>query len=172
MILASFCESPIYINLFFANCLRPAQCFVPNLQVRVLVSEVSDKFSFETFQYGALSFSFSDLSSAEFFFPSNVSQYSLIMTSTILLSLSGLIFIFASASNCKQSFKIFSKISSHPVRPQSTYIRPCRHAVSCCFSGNRCHSYFMTPIKLMHHQLTVIVLLSQIQDSSKQANLM
>ena len=55
-ILGSVCENPTCINLSFANCLRPAQCFISNGYVRVLVSEISDKFSFETFQYGALSF--------------------------------------------------------------------------------------------------------------------
>ena len=94
------------------------------------------------------------------------------MTSTILFNLCGFIFIFASASFCKHSFKIFSKISSHPAR--STCIRPCRH-VGCRHPltlDNRGHNHFTTPIKLTYHQLTVIVPLSQIQDSSKQANSM
>ena len=112
------------ISLSFANCLRPAQCFVSNLYVRVLVSEVSDKFSFETFQYGALSFLFSDLSSAELFHQmlTNIPSS---MTSTILLSLSRSIFIFCVILQIK--FKIFSKIPQTRTGPKhvDTSLPPC-----------------------------------------------
>ena len=143
------------INLSFANCLRPAQCFVSNLYVRVLVSGVCDKLSFETFQYGILRF----FLESKIYVQQNSSFRQMFtnipssMTFTILLGLSRFIFIFASASFCKQSFKIFSKISSHPDRPRSTCIRTCRH-VGCCYPltfDNRGHNYLTTPIKLTYH---------------------
>ena len=72
------------------------------------------------------------------------------MVSTVLLNLSG--FIFASASFCKQRIKIFSKTSSHPDRAES-------------------RAYVLAAMLVaVNHHLTVIVPLSQIQDSSKQAN--
>ena len=82
---------------------RPAQCFVCKLYVRVIVSEVSDKFSFETFQYCALSF-FSQINLQQnFSFHQMLTNISSFMTFTILLSLSRFIFIFVSESVLKSS---------------------------------------------------------------------
>ena len=90
------------------------------------------------------------------------------MTSTILLSLSIFIFIFASASFCKQSFKVFNKISRTGRKHVHMSLPPCWLLLSFDSRSGRGHNYFTTPIR--YHKLTVIVPLSQIQDSSKLAN--
>ena len=89
----------------------------------VLVSKVSCKFSFVTFNMApllGLSFSFSDLIShqiltnipAHFYDFHNISKYSRFIS------------IFASVLFCKQSFKTVIKISSHPEHVHAS-LPPC-----------------------------------------------
>ena len=88
----------------------------------VLVSEVSCKFSFVTFNMApllGLSFSFSDLISHQIL--TNIPSS---MTSTIFLSICRFISIFTSLLFCKQSFKTVIKISLHPEHVH-TSLPPC-----------------------------------------------
>ena len=88
----------------------------------VLVSEVSCKFSFVTFDMApllGLSFSFSDLISHQIL--TNIPSS---MTSTIFLSICRFISIFASVLFCKQIFKTVIKISSTP-EARAYILPPC-----------------------------------------------
>ena len=88
----------------------------------VLVSEVSCKFSFVTFNMApllGLSFSFSDSISHQIL--TNIPPS---MISTIFLSICRFISIFASVLFCKQSFKTVIKISSHQEHVH-TSLPPC-----------------------------------------------
>ena len=75
------------------------------------------------------------------------------MTSAILLSLSSFIFIFASASFCKQSFKIFSNISSHPDWSEA-------HAYVLLTLDNRGHNY----LKCIYIEIFEKFLLADMKD--------
>ena len=97
----------------------------------VLVSEVSSKFSFVTFNMApllGLSFSFSDLIysalSRSLFFHKILTNIPSSMTFTIFLSISRFVSIFVFVLFCKQSFKTVIKISSHPEHVH-TSLPPC-----------------------------------------------
>ena len=104
----------------------------------ILCLKSAVKFSFVMFNMApllGLSFSFSDLISSALsrtlFFNQILTNISSSMTSTIFLSISRFITIFASELFCKQSFKTVIKISSHPEHG----IRPCRMLVAVTFDS-------------------------------------
>ena len=110
-----------------------------------------------------LAFFFSDLiSSAELFLPGFLFYQTLTnipssMTSTIFLSLSRLYLylLLSSVSSCKQSFKIFCKISSHPEHVH-TSLPPCWVLLYSLTLDYRGHNYFTTRTKLTQGYRTTV----------------